>query len=504
MTTNTSYDGLIVFGDSWSDFGIMNGLFLDSFGVPAFNPAIFTQGRFGDAENYVDLIARHLGLETSDIQNFAIGGARAITDRTWEEFAPIIGAPLPDPDNDPNADFGIDLSAQVERFLAGVDPDADLSKTAVLLNMGGNDLLQIDFAFDPNVDLLESAADYAQAMFDSIMAAATEIAASGVGTLFVCTVPDLTDLPLTQTYPPQFILALEAVADAFNTLMRDNTQTFEALGVNVELFDHAVLMKEIADDYSTFGFRTYLDPLTIGGVSLNPAVDGIPLDQIAYVDSVHTTTAQDQIVAQFQYESLTSNVELGTSEADCLYGTKKDDMILGLSGDDFISLGRGNDVALGGQGDDLVRGGRGDDLISGGSDNDWLKGDRGNDLIADGHGDDFTFGGRGNDIVIDGAGSDFAFGGRGHDTFIFTDQTLMGGDSSGDYNYFRGGTGHDTLVLRLEAGDAAAFNAGTLTLDDLNINARSIEDIYAVAGLELPTDLADQSLMEEADNWGFI
>ncbi|MEX0283987.1 MAG: SGNH/GDSL hydrolase family protein [Paracoccaceae bacterium] len=502
--TSTPYESLVVFGDSWSDFGILNQLFQGSFGAPIYNPAIFTLDRFGDAENYVDFLATDLGLETSDVQNFAIGGARAITDRTWAEMAAELIAPLPGGDADPNADFRVDLSAQVERFKATIEPGADLSDTAVLLNMGGNDLLRIDFALDPDIDLEARSAEYAQEWFDAILAAATEIAETGVGTLFICTEPDLTELPIAQDYPPQMITALELVAGNFNQMLRDSIDTFEALGVNVVLFDHAQMMQEIADDFATFGFRTYVDPISIGGQVPNPAVDGIPLDQIAHVDSVHTSTAHDRIVAQFQQESLNSNVVFGTVEADCLHGTKKDDLIVTKDGDDDVSLGRGDDVAIAGLGDDWVRGGRGDDLISGGSGNDWLKGGRGDDLIADGHGDDYSQGGRGDDIFIDGAGSDFASGGRGDDTFIFTDQVLMGGDSSSDANTFRGGRGVDTLVLRLEADDADAFNAGTLTLGDLGINTSSIEEVYAVAGLDLPADVAAQGLLEEADNWGFI
>lgn len=257
-------------------------------------------------------------------------------------------------------------------------------------------------------------------------------------------------------------------------------------------------------DLNTSGFRTFDDPQTLNFLNLNPEVDGIPVDQIAITDGIHPSKKFNKAMLRLELDVLNGNSQIGTSGSDFLKGTRSDDMILGRDGNDYINLGRGDDVGLGGLGDDIIKGGRGDDLISGGGGDDVSIGGRGDDVIADGAGNDLNIGGRGDDVLIDGLGSDILVGGRGDDVFIFTEQSLYGADDSEDHNFFAGGWGDDHLILRLVEDTATGFEAGEVSLKDLGIKARSIENVEVVVGLDLPDDLEDNPLVADAQDWGFV
>jgi Ca2+-binding RTX toxin-like protein len=113
-----------------------------------------------------------------------------------------------------------------------------------------------------------------------------------------------------------------------------------------------------------------------------------------------------------------------------------------------------NDIVFAGLGDDVVDGGAGNDIIAGGAGNDRLSGGLGSDVLAGGAGNNTLDGGAGNDAIIAGLGNDTAFGGAGDDLFLYTEPQLLGGSSTSDH--FDGGTGFNTLALRLDPA-AQAF-----------------------------------------------
>jgi hypothetical protein len=76
------------------------------------------------------------------------------------------------------------------------------------------------------------------------------------------------------------------------------------------------------------------------------------------------------------------------------------------------------------------------------------------DTISGGAGNNTLDGGAGNDAIIAGLGNDTAFGGAGDDLFLYTEPQLLGGSSTSDH--FDGGTGFNTLALRLDPA-AQAF-----------------------------------------------
>ena len=125
-----------------------------------------------------------------------------------------------------------------------------------------------------------------------------------------------------------------------------------------------------------------------------------------------------------------------------------------------------NDVLNGGGGDDMLSGGSGNDAMSAGFGNDTLVGGGGNDRLFGGMGDDILYGdstgpggsvGAGNDYLNGGAGSDMVYAQAGNDIGAYNWSVLAGNATWTDQ--YDGGTGTDTLELRLTYGEHAALAA---------------------------------------------
>ncbi|MGZ7087756.1 MAG: calcium-binding protein, partial [Ilumatobacteraceae bacterium] len=216
------------------------------------------------------------------------------------------------------------------------------------------------------------------------------------------------------------------------------------------------------------------------------------------------------------------NVEdvVGTSFNDNIIGSSDDNRLDGGAGDDKIHAGDGNDTLIGGTGNNLLDGGNGSDTadyssaqhlvfadlatgggvqldssynvvaqdtyvsienLTGSSHDDILIGDTnanvinggdGNDVVQGGSGGDTLHGGNGDDIINGGSGDDTVTGDAGNDTLIYTLSENIGATDNYD-----GGTGTDTLVLRLTqaqanmaAADIAAAQAFIAAHYDPNIS----------------------------------
>ncbi|HEX6692632.1 MAG TPA: Ig-like domain-containing protein, partial [Burkholderiales bacterium] len=146
------------------------------------------------------------------------------------------------------------------------------------------------------------------------------------------------------------------------------------------------------------------------------------------------------------------DVLVGTSKNDNIAGKKGDDQISGLAGNDKLKGDQGNDLLDGGSGNDRLYGGKGDDRLLGGAGNDVLYGDDGKSK-GWGHGwDKFCWWkprGDYDDYLDGGAGNDRVYGGKGDDVAVYTMAENLG--ARDDYD---GGSGSDTLVLRLTSGEA--------------------------------------------------
>jgi VCBS repeat-containing protein len=164
------------------------------------------------------------------------------------------------------------------------------------------------------------------------------------------------------------------------------------------------------------------------------------------------------------------SLEFGTNKDDTLTGTDGTDILLGNNGDDVLDGGDGNDILLGGNGEDTLDGGDGSDLLSGGNGSDTLDGGDGSDMLLGGNGsdtldggdgNDLLDGGNGNDTLDGGAGSDLLLAGNGSDTLNYTLS-----ENTGEFDYYDGGKGFDTLQL-------------TLTSAELELAQADIDAFYA-------------------------
>lgn len=525
MTSELGFDRLVYFGDSLTDSG---GFFDASSKVAIFGvPPVLAgyAGQFSNGPVYADLTPGLIGVEGGEELNFAVGGAQLLTDFTIGDALAGSGLIRPDALEEDLA-FRMDYKGQVARFLESEAAERDLSQTAVSILIGLNDFN--DFAPTSEETVLEEGIAYGVTLATLTLEDAAPLFAAGVGTAILHTLPDVSVFPGTQNDPPELQALATLVSGAYNSTLLAGAAELSALGVAVKIVDTAAIYGAVERDFASFGFQTLDDTVVLGSNGAggpNPANFGIPEDQIAFFDSVHPTEAFHGILAGFEVASLTSDVAIGTDEADRIVGSRRDDLAVGAEGDDMIFLRRGDDVALTGLGDDTARGGAGEDLIAGGAGADRLTGGGGGDVIADGLGDDRTWGGGGDDLIIDGQGADTHRGGAGDDVFIFTEEalrqraaiddviepSLAGVDEVVDgpiRERIVGGAGEDTLILRVENAedvfglDLTAPNAAIFP--ELGLLIRSIENVMVVEG----TDLTDQEIydsrFETADLWNFI
>ena len=154
----------------------------------------------------------------------------------------------------------------------------------------------------------------------------------------------------------------------------------------------------------------------------------------------------------------------GTSGDDFLNATSSTDEIIARGGDDVVFGRGGSDAVFGGSGDDrlsggdrsdLLVGGTGDDALFGGTGADLMIGDGGVDVLVGGAGRDRLFGGAGTDLIRAGGGNDRAVGGAGSDVIGLgrgRDAAVHRNDQPGT-DYYDGGSGVDTFILRLASDD---------------------------------------------------
>jgi phospholipase/lecithinase/hemolysin len=530
MTTAPAYDRLVYFGDSLTDGGAYFDLTSRTLTDPLPTGTFGYAGLFSNGDIYADIAPELLGMDAADVVNYAVGGARVLGERTLADkiagdgVEPLLVA-------DPAAEdlaFGLNLWAQVERFLADAAVNGVPENTAASLWIGLNDFNN----FVPsNPEMAEAEASaLVQQLVTSTLGAAGALAQAGVSTIILNTIPPGSFFPIFQFADPLVQALGDQVIAGYNGALIEASAQLEGLGVTVEIVDMHRIASEVMADPETFGFLTVADqkyfgtgadPFLIdmpgGPVPFfleNPAVADLDADQFAFYDLLHPTTALHGVLGAFTEASLTNDVHFLDSEGNRLKADSGDDLVLAGAGNDRVELGSGNDVVLAGLGNDRASGGRGSDILSGGSGDDRLSGGRGSDVIAGGTGNDDMYGGKGSDALIDGLGSDRVYGGSGDDFFFFTEAELIGGATDTDSDLFFGGSGHDTLYLALSDGTRAIVEAvfgggGSLTyeFDAINLTTVGIEEVIFLDSRGLPDELdADATLatlLAEADYWGF-
>jgi Ca2+-binding RTX toxin-like protein len=121
-----------------------------------------------------------------------------------------------------------------------------------------------------------------------------------------------------------------------------------------------------------------------GSMSLSLAVDGLPVDQSAFYQSVDDFQNPPSDVALVPVDDYHPSFFLGEDSLDIAVdgaGTDTRDVITGKGADDVLNGEGGDDELYGGYGDDILNGGDGDDVLDGGRGSDVLDGGDGNDTL---------------------------------------------------------------------------------------------------------------------------
>lgn len=464
-------DRIIYFGDSLTDsdefFKLASALTV--FPLPS---ALFGYaGQFSNGDVYADIAPTILSIGADESLNYAVGGARAVGNNPLGLF--LANSPLAVPNPDPElVAFDSNLTAQVDRFLEDAPGLGDLSNSAVSIFIGLNDLNGLASSVDPaNFNFGEFAAQAQQLAADivaSTFSAAQRAVQAGVGTVILNTLPSSDFFPLGDGIPSEIAGFGNQLVDGINSALVQNAAGLELLGINTVIVDFAALSEEIQANGNGYGFLNTDDSFFIGTgadpefvdpdgdgplppqpfFAINPTVADLDADQFAFYDLLHPTTALHGVLGAFQAATIAGdNIEFLGDLANFSRGTFDDDLIFAQGGNDRAIGGAGEDVIFGGDGRDYVRGGGQNDILGGGGGDDFLIGDFGSDVLAGNDGNDFLSGALGADAIIDGLGSDRGFGGAGNDLFFYAEASLIGGTTGDDRDFYRGGSGEDTLFL---------------------------------------------------------
>ena len=524
MTQETDFDTVYYLGDSLTDSGSIFTLTSQVLNVPVPPVSAGYAGQFSNGDVYADVAPTLMGVET--VVNLAVGGARALGSRPLREFiqANNQAGQLVDNPDQAVLDTDTNFTAQVQRLLSSTQGQ-DLSKSAVSIFIGLNDYA--NFAPSSPETALAEATALVQQVVGTTLQTAAALAAAGVGTIIIQTLPPISFFAAAAQFStPEATAFGDQIIAAHNQALDAGVTQLAAAGVPVEIVDFAAMTGEIMEDPTSFGFVAPLstskwlgtgsDPVIVDTpegpeavFAPNPAAEGFDDDQFLFWDLFHLSAATHDVLGAFQAASLTQNLQFLTGSDDILFGGRDRDVVFAKAGDDLVNLGRGDDTGFGGLGNDALYGGRGADIVNGGSGNDSVFGGAGNDVVAGGEGDDWLSGGSGNDILVDGLGSDKSFGGRGDDAFLYTEASLIGGQTGADNDLFIGGRGDDTLYLALTAETRALVEA---ELDDgpiqhlhsIGLTTIGIEDFVFV---DARTDLAaieSSARLTEADLWGVV
>ncbi len=277
------YSAIYAFGDSLSDVG---NVYAATGGVTPAAP--YAAGQFSNGPVWVQGFAKALGLPALTPSllggtNYAYGGAQS-------------GATIN------HAATSIDLTGgngQIAQYQAAhpvSDPNA-----LYTLWIGGNDLRAIPGNATP--EQVQAAISQAVGNVGNAIGA---LAAGGVKSLLVVTVPDLGRTPAAIAGGPSAQSSATAVAAAFNRLLRDGGGPLPSLGalsaqygISIAVLDSSALIDQAVADPGRFGFTNVTDPCLRGrGSNAVCAPTLARQDQYLFWDDIHPTAAGHSVIAQ--------------------------------------------------------------------------------------------------------------------------------------------------------------------------------------------------------------
>jgi phospholipase/lecithinase/hemolysin len=271
-----NFDQLVVFGDSLSDTG---NLFQALGGAFPPSPPFFN-GRFSNGPLWLEYLAPELGLQPSQITNFAFSGATSGRGNIASLSAGQDLGQLPG------------VLDQVDLFagqLAATGQSANPNALYVVWG-GANDFLTLP---QDTTDAIQSVID----SVENVAQAVTTLAGVGARTIVV---PNLADLGVTPLATARNLNTQARVfSTVFNVLLQGTLGDLEQdLGIDIVQVDVFSLSQALATRPSEFGFTNVTDPLF-----QQPT---LPVDAFtfAFADDFHPTTTVHRLIGDTVKRSL--------------------------------------------------------------------------------------------------------------------------------------------------------------------------------------------------------
>lgn len=248
---------LYIFGDSLSDVGTV---FRATGGMYPPLPTYF-QGRYSNGPVWIEYLADHLHLSSSQTNNFACGGATTGSDRN--SLVP-------------------GLLTQAQSF---IQTHQETNPNALyVLWAGANDYLQgVSSATIP---------------VENVTRAIASLANAGAKNILVANLPDLGQLPATRTSVNS--TSLSALTQAHNQGLRRSLKVLsqQHSDIKIATLDANTLYLEAIRNPKAFGFTNVISACLSG---LNTC--GNP-DQFLFWDGIHPTTAAHRILGERAFSVL--------------------------------------------------------------------------------------------------------------------------------------------------------------------------------------------------------
>ncbi len=248
---------LYVFGDSLSDIGTV---FRATGGMYPPNPTYF-QGRYSNGRVWVEYLADRLYLSSSQINNFACGGAT-----TGSEGNSLVPG----------------LLTQVQSFTQ--THQQTNPKALYVLWAGANDYLQGTGA--------------ATIPVENVTKAIASLTGVGAKKILVANLPDLGQLPATRTSANS--ANLSALTQAHNQGLRRSLKLLSQQHSDLQIItlDANTLYRKAIATPATFGFTNVISPCLSGSRACgNP-------DQFLFWDGIHPTTAAHRIIGEAAFSAV--------------------------------------------------------------------------------------------------------------------------------------------------------------------------------------------------------
>jgi len=287
-----SFDGIYAFGDSLIDNGnfYKNSIGYD-FGnqTPPFPSSPeggypgspYDRGRFSNGPVFVEDLTSELGLPTSSLHDYAVGGSTSGYYHSDLRFPP---STFPG------------LLTQVTNYISQpADPNG-----LYIVSTGTNDydISNPSFFTDPSVMSAQIATTVG-----NIDTAVKKLAADGVQNIMVVNVPDFGKIPAyTQILPPSALSLLTSLANAHNTALAASLPDLSSsLNAKISLLDLYSLMDGAIGNPAQYGFTNVTD----GCFNLSDnSVCSNPNQYLFWDDQNHPTAAAGQDLANLALATL--------------------------------------------------------------------------------------------------------------------------------------------------------------------------------------------------------